>query len=507
MFRNQSSLRRYANRFISRSSTALASLNRPTEIDVQELLKLLNNRPNGVLVAEDGVSEDLTRYNHDWTNQYKGNSRVVVRPQSTAEVSRILKYCNSRMIGVVPQGGNTALTGGSVPLDCEVVLSLEKMSDIHSLDPTTGILTCDAGCILQNLLDFAAAKDHLVPVDLGAKGTCQIGGNISTNAGGSFYFRYGSLHANVVGLEVVLANGDILDMGCTTANLKDNTGYDMKHLFIGAEGTLGIVTRAALLCPRLPPSRCTTLLACDSFDNVLNVLEIAKKSLGEILAAFEFIDGPAMNLVCQTQSKPLPLPASQDCPYYVLVESHGSCAEHDQAKMDKFLNILYEEDYVVDGVVAASLEQMNAMWYLRESCNPSCVSSGYVYKYDVSLPIPEFPRFVEELKEALNDRTFCSLDYFNWGHVIDGNLHCNVVCRGNFETNSSLRERIDRYVFEGVEKRGGSISAEHGLGQQKRKYMAKLHGSETLSKMYDIKRLFDPNRILNPGKYLPEDCR
>jgi len=163
-----------------------------------------------------------------------------VRPQSTSEVSRILKYCNSRMIGVVPQGGNTGLTGGSVPLECEVVLSLENLRDIHSLDPTTGILTCDTGCILQNLLDFAAARDHLVPVDLGAKGTCQIGGNISTNAGGSFYFRYGSLHANIVGLEVVLANGDILNMGCTPANLKDNTGYDMKHLFIGAEGTLGV---------------------------------------------------------------------------------------------------------------------------------------------------------------------------------------------------------------------------------------------------------------------------
>mmetsp|Transcript_24266 Transcript_24266/g.59400 ORF Transcript_24266/g.59400 Transcript_24266/m.59400 type:complete len:418 (+) Transcript_24266:476-1729(+) len=411
------------------------------------------------------------------------------------------------MIGVVPQGGNTGLTGGSVPLECEVVLSLENLRDIHSLDPTTGILTCDTGCILQNLLDFAAARDHLVPVDLGAKGTCQIGGNISTNAGGSFYFRYGSLHANIVGLEVVLANGDILNMGCTPANLKDNTGYDMKHLFIGAEGTLGVVTRAALLCPRLPSSRCTTLLACDSFDDVLNVLEVAKKSMGEILAAFEFIDGPTMNLVCQSRSKPLPFPSFQDCPYYLLVESHGSCEEHDQAKMDKFLNTLFDEDYVVDGIIASSLKQMNEMWYLREACNPSCVSRGYVYKYDLSLPIPEFPRFIEQLKEALSDSSLCSLDFFNWGHVIDGNLHCNIVCRDNFELNSSLKERIEHYVFEGVKGRGGSMSAEHGLGQQKRKYMPKLHRPETLSKMHDIKYIFDPNGILNPGKYLPQDYR
>ncbi|KAL3941691.1 MAG: hypothetical protein SGBAC_004004, partial [Bacillariaceae sp.] len=417
-------------------------------------------------------------------NQYQGNSQVVVRPQSTDEVSRILKYCNSRRIGVVPQGGNTGLTGGSVPLESEVVLSLEKMTDIHSLDPTSGILTCDAGCILQNLLDFAAAQDHLVPVDLGAKGTCQIGGNISTNAGGSFYFRYGSLHANVVGLEVVLANGDVLNMGCSPANLKDNTGYDMKHLFIGAEGTLGI--------------------ACRSFDDVLKVLEVAKTSMGEILACFEFMDGPVMDLVCQTHSKPLPFPSSEDSPYYLLVETHGSCEEHDMAKMDKFLSILFDEDHVVDGIIASSLKQMDEMWYLREACNPSVVSSGYVYKYDVSLPIPEFPRFVEELQELLSYESYDSLDFFNWGHVIDGNLHCNIVCRDSFEMNSTFKQAIEHFVFAGITKRGGSISAEHGLGQQKCKYMPEIHQPETMSKMYGLKHLFDPNGILNPGKYLPQ---
>lgn len=335
------------------------------------------------------------------------------------------------------------------------------------------------------------------------------------------------MHANIVGLEVVLANGDILNMGCYPANMKDNTGYDMKHLFIGAEGTLGVgkqaivgfglgtlsvwltdsfiskmlVTRAAILCPRIPSSRCTTLLACQSFDNVLKVLEAAKKSMGEILAAFEFMDGPVMNLVCQKRSKPLPF-QSHDCPYYLLVETHGSCEEHDRAKVENFLHTLFAENLLVDGIFASSLRQMNEMWDLREACNPSCVSSGHVYKYDVSLPIPEFPHFIEELKESLSATPCCSLDFFNWGHVIDGNLHCNVVCRDDFEANPSLKERIDNNVFDGVQKRGGSISAEHGLGQQKRKYIPKIHQPETLSKMYDIKYIFDPNGILNPGKYL-----
>lgn len=501
MLLNQPSLRRYPNCLKNRNLTTLASLNCPTENDKAELLKLLNNRPGSVLFA-DADSDRLGHYNRDWTKQYRGNSRIVLRPQATDEVSRILKYCNTRMIGVVPQGGNTGLTGGSVPLDCEVVLSMEKISHIHSLDPTTGILTCDTGCILQNLLDFAAARGHLVPVDLGAKGTCQIGGNISTNAGGSFYFRYGSLHANIVGLEVVLANGDILNLGCNPANLKDNTGYDMQHLFIGAEGTLGIVTRAAILCPRLPVSRCTTLLACKSFDDVLIVLELAKQSMGEILAAFEFMDGPVMKLVCQTRSKPLPFPSTQDCPYYLLVEAHGSSAEHDRAKMDHFLRASFDEGLVVNGIIASSLKQTNEIWDLREACNPSCVSSGYVYKYDLSLPIPEFPHFIRELKEELSVSPSCGLNFFNWGHVIDGNLHCNIVCRDDFEVNSDLKEIIENCVFDGVQKRGGSISAEHGLGQQKRKHLPKIHQPETLSKMYEIKHIFDPNGILNPSKYL-----
>eukprot|EP00980_Cylindrotheca_fusiformis_P010414 scaffold2315_cov113-Cylindrotheca_fusiformis.AAC.7 len=323
------------------------------------------------------------------------------------------------------------------------------MDSIHRLDPVTGILYCDAGCILQNLQDYAADHDHLVPVDLGAKGTCQIGGNISTNAGGSYYYRYGSLHANIVGLEVVLANGDILNLGCDPALLKNNTGYDLKHL-----------------------------------------------------AAFEFMDDPVIKLVQQVNPDAVaPLP-SLGHPYYILVESHGSSQENDQLKMEAFIEQSFQENLVVDGIMASSLQQREDIWILRESCNPSTASSGYSYKYDISLPIAEFPLFVEEMKASLTPHS-SDLEVVNWGHAIDENLHCNIVSIGQFDVDHDLSKAIEGYVFGAVKKRRGSISAEHGLGQYKNKFMSQLHSPEILSKMVDIKKLFDPNGILNPGKYLP----
>jgi D-2-hydroxyglutarate dehydrogenase len=422
----------------------------------------------------------------------------VVRPQSTEEVSSILKYCNEKRIGVVPQAGNTGLVGGSIPIHQEVVLSVEQLNHIQELDPISGILKAEAGCILQNLQDYAADRDYLVPVDLGAKGTCQIGGNVSTNAGGSYYYRYGSLHANVMGLEVVLANGDILNLSYDPCHLKDNTGYDLKHLFVGAEGTLGVVTKVALLCPRLPQSKCASFLACQSFDQVCESLTLAKSHLGEILAAFEFMDGPVLEIV-QHQSD-IPLPLSEIYPYSILVETHGSNAAHDQEKMESFVEAVMDQGVAVDGVLAQSLGQVQDMWKIRESCNPAVAASGYVYKYDVSLAVPDFPHFIDEIRGGIPDSAVCT----NWGHIIDGNLHCNIVVPGKYEKDEELLEKIEGLVLEEVLKRGGSISAEHGLGQYKHKYMPQIKDPATLATMKAVKKQFDPNGILNPGKYLPQ---
>lgn len=438
----------------------------------------------------------------------------MVRPQSTKEVSEILKYCHQRRVGVVPQAGNTGLVGGSIPIQQEIVLSVELLHHIEEgslfRNGNSGILKSQSGCILQDLQDYAASQQYLVPVDLGAKGTCQIGGNISTNAGGSYYYRYGSLHANVLGLEVVLPhNGEILNLGYDPSpHFKDNTGYDLKHLFVGAEGTLGVVTKVALSCPPFPNSKCAAFLACQTFDQVQKCLRVAKQQLSEILAAFEFMDGQVLELVVQQQQQQpskSSFPLQEIYPYCILVETHGSNESHDQAKMETFVETLFSEEIVVDGVLAQNMGQLDSMWNIREACNPSVAASGYVYKYDVSLEVSDFPRFIHEIRESLpNDSSaVCT----NWGHIMDGNLHCNIVAPGRFDKDDDLCQVIDALVLDKVIERGGSISAEHGLGQYKHKYMPKIKDPAILSTMYSIKKLFDPNGIMNPGKYLPTDER
>ena len=451
-----------------------------------------------------------------------GTSSIVVRPESTEEVSKVLQYCHERRIGVVPQAGNTGLVGGSVGLSSsssvngtthnnateEIILSVERLNQIHDLNPSSGILKAQSGCILQELQDYAAAQDHLVPVDLGAKGTCQIGGNLSTNAGGSYYYRYGSLHANTIGLEVVLPDGTTLNLGYEPCNLKDNTGYDLKHLFIGAEGTLGVITNVALLCPRLPQSKCAAFLACASYEEVHHTLDLAKSQLGEVLAAFEFMDETILNLVLETYPDQ-PFPLSEIPTYSVLVETHGSNEEHDRDKLQYFVETAFVDGLVQDGAIAQNLTQVEEFWKVRESCNPSVAAHGYVYKYDVSLPVTGFADFIQYVEDGLaNCSPFADDDTIllctNWGHVIDGNLHLNVIVPGRYERNDSLYERVEDLVIDGIVSRGGSISAEHGLGQYKHKHMSKIKDAATLQTMRHVKDLFDPHGIMNPGKYLPE---
>jgi len=430
---------------------------------------------------------------------------VIVRPKTTLEVSNILKYCHHRNIGVVPQGGNTGLVGGSVSKESnEIILSLEGLSTIYGLDLPTGILRAQSGCILEDLHTYAAGYDYLVPLDLGSKGTCQIGGNLSTNAGGSYYYRYGSLHATTVGLEVVLPDGTILNLGYDPSHLKDNTGYHLKHLFIGAEGTLGIITGVALLCPRRPSYRGATLLACHSYEQVYETLALAKSQLGEILAAFEFMDKAVLTIVTDRMKTTSPLdgtlPFSTIPNYAILVETHGSSEEHDQIKLQQFVETAFEQGLVRDGTIAQNLRQVQDFWKIRESCNPSVASRGYVYKYDVSLPIQQFEHFIQDIQTQLEEEDAIST---NWGHVIDGNLHLNVIIPGQKERDDNLYYKLEDIVIRGVMNIGGSISAEHGLGQYKNIHLAKIKDVATLKMMQQVKNLFDPHGIMNPGKVLP----
>lgn len=273
--------------------------------------------------------EAIAQYNADWMGKYQGRATTVLRPRTTEEVSKIVRHCNERGIGLVPQGGNTGLVGGSVPVGDEVVLSLGNMSKVRSFDPVSGILVADAGCVLESLSDYLQPHAHLMPLDLGAKGSCQIGGNVATNAGGLRLLRYGSLHGSVLGLEVVLPSGQILN--ALTTLRKDNTGYDLKQLFIGSEGTLGVITGVSILTPPIPRASNNVILALPRFENVLPLFGEVKARLGEILSAFEWLDRGSYDLaVKHGQGRALSEDEVEGAACFVLVETSGGRGEHDE---------------------------------------------------------------------------------------------------------------------------------------------------------------------------------
>mmetsp|Transcript_45417 Transcript_45417/g.74013 ORF Transcript_45417/g.74013 Transcript_45417/m.74013 type:complete len:564 (-) Transcript_45417:31-1722(-) len=440
---------------------------------------------------------ELEAYNVDWMRKYRGKSQVAIRPKTAEHVSKILGYCNARKLAVVPQGGNTGLVGGSVPVHDEVVINLGAMNQIISFDEVSGILVCEAGCILEALDNFLAELGFMMPLDLGAKGSCQIGGNVSTNAGGLRLVRYGSLHGTVIGLQVVLADGTIIDNISTLR--KDNTGYHLNHLFIGSEGTLGIVTAVSIVTPRRPKSTMVALLACEDFEKVQKTLIEARKSLGEILSAIEYLDRPSMDLVLAHQMgvrDPLPDTPS---PFYVLIEVAGSNAEHDEAKLNAFLEQALEQEVVVNGAVAQDETQMKSFWKLRETITESLSRAGAVYKYDISIPLPVMFQCVEDMRKRLGDKA----EVVSYGHIGDGNLHLNIYTPQKMTADPEVLGLIEPYVYEWTASKRGSISAEHGLGVMKANHIHYSKTPESVQLMTNIKSLLDPNNILNPYKVLP----
>mmetsp|Transcript_44596 Transcript_44596/g.93596 ORF Transcript_44596/g.93596 Transcript_44596/m.93596 type:complete len:578 (-) Transcript_44596:72-1805(-) len=524
------------NRHHSQNSTN--GIRGPTSTDLAYFRSVLSRPDRSILTnlsssqratPDEESQNKLARYNQDWTSQYHGDSTLVLRPQGTSEVSHILRYCHDNFIGVVPQGGNTGLCGGATPLRDEIILSLEDMKTIYNIDMHSGILTCDAGSILQNLHEYANDHGYLFPLDIGAKGTCQIGGNVSTNAGGQYFFRFGGLHGTVMGLEVVLPDGSVMHLNMEidkdsgtikqgSTHRKDNTGYDLKHLFIGAEGTLGIVTKVAMACPALPTSKNATILVCDSYTNVLKVLQTAKDELGEILSAMELMDYNTLQLVQEhgfgdsgsrllkdmLQSDPTTQHSEVDRPLFLLVETQGSNSDHDASKMDSFLTHLFERDIINNGFLAQDNKQMAEMWNIRESCNPSVARAGCVYKFDVSIPIEDYMDVAWEVeRKLLTARNSFHPTVCVWGHIADGNAHINIVTPGKFGKDSVLTKDIEATVYESVMRRNGSISAEHGLGQSKNDYLSHIKEKSVLDMMTKMKALFDPHGIMNPGKFLP----
>ncbi|XP_064643132.1 D-2-hydroxyglutarate dehydrogenase, mitochondrial-like isoform X2 [Lineus longissimus] len=460
-----------------------------TDKDISFFKDLLANR---VLKGGEGHDDDLDEYNVDWLQSYRGRSKLVLKPKTTEEVSKIVKYCNERSLAVVPQGGNTSLVGGSVPVFDEIVLSMKLMNQVISLDPISGILICEAGCILENLEAYVGDHDLVMPLDLGAKGSCHIGGNISTNAGGVRLLRYGSLHGSVLGLEVVLPSGDVLD--CLSTLRKDNTGYDMKQLFIGSEGTLGVITKAAILCPTKPKSTQVAFLGLPNFHNVIKTFKEAKGILAEVLSAYEFMDSQSMDVVRDRLGYKSPIP---DHSFYVLIEVSGSNAEHNEEKLNLFLEKVMEAGYVENGTVATDSKKISEFWNLRDGIAPAFRSSGHAYLYDFSIPLQHFDDFVEIVKEHLGDKVqYCT----GMGHLADGNLHLNVSTE---KFDRDVLHKIEPFVYELTANYRGSISAEHGLGFKKANAISYSKSDLAVKLMSQTKKLYDPKGIMNPYKLLP----
>ncbi|RIB08189.1 hypothetical protein C2G38_2147195 [Gigaspora rosea] len=455
-----------------------------------------------IIVDNGNNQDDLLPYNTDWMKKYRGKSRLVAKPKTTEQIAKLVKYCNENKLAIVPQGGNTGLVGGGVPLFDEIIISTNNLNKIRDFDPISGTLVCDAGCILEVLDNYLAERGYMVPLDLGAKGSCHIGGNVATNAGGLRLLRYGSLHGNVLGLEVVLPDGTILENLSTLR--KDNTGYDIKQLFIGSEGTLGIITGVSILTPRRPKSVNVAVFCLNSFQNVQEAFNISKGELTEILSAFEFWDINALRMVKHHLFQGTNLPLEDKYPFYVLVETSGSNKEHNEEKLHNFMEILMTKGVVEDGVVAQDNTQIQNLWLMREGIPEAGSKSGSVYKYDLSIPLPVFYNLVEDMSKRLKDAGIFGKDklvtnVFGFGHVGDGNLHLNIVAKSY---SPEITKLIEPYVYEWTANYKGSVSAEHGLGLMKAGCIGYSKSQKMISIMKQIKQSIDPNGIMNPYKFI-----
>jgi len=434
------------------------------------------------------ASDDTAPYLTDWRKQFSGPAVCVVRPASTAEVSAIVRLCAEAGIAIVPQGGNTGLCGGSVPTGTrpEIVLSLSRMNRIRELDALNNTVTVEAGCVLADVQRAAAQADRLFALSLGAEGSCQIGGNLSTNAGGVNVLRYGNARDQVLGLEAVLPDGRLWDG--LRALRKDNTGYDLKQLFIGAEGTLGIVTAAVLKLHPRPTASATAWIEVANPQRAVELLSHLRNACGDRLTAFELLSRNCIDAVLAHRPQIRdPLPGSA---WAVLVQLGDSGSDADlHARLEQAL-----EGAVQDAVVAKNESEAKALWAIRESIPEAQFSN---VKHDISVAVSKVPEFIERTDAAIG-KAFPGMPVFCFGHVGDGNLHYNIG------DAALLRHRaeVNRIVYESVDALGGSISAEHGLGQLKRAEIA-LHKSPLeLELMRAVKQALDPQGLMNPGKVL-----
>jgi D-lactate dehydrogenase (cytochrome) len=450
-----------------------------------------------VLTEADAVAPFLV----DWRRRYVGRALAVVLPATTEEVARIVAWCSRTGTPVVPQGGNTGLVGGATPDDSgrAILVSLKRMTRIRAVDPANNTLTAEAGCVLLDVQAAARAHDRLFPLSLAAEGSATIGGNLSTNAGGIQVLRYGNARELCLGLEVVLPSGEVWN-GLRGLR-KDNTGYDLRDLFIGAEGTLGIITAACLKTFPLPRAQVTALLAVPSLHAALQLLGDAQSRCGPTLTGFECFSDFCLSLV-ERHFASQRSPFAERHPHYVLMElSDHEDQPHATTLAESLIAAAIESGLVVDAAIAQSIAQARALWLLRESISEAQTHEGKNIKHDIAVPISSITRFVEET-DALLQQRFPGVRMVTFGHLGDGNLHYNVSPPLGMDEAAflALQPAIYATVHDQAHAFGGSISAEHGIGQLKRNENARYKSETELRLMKTLKQALDPLGIMNPGK-------
>jgi len=447
---------------------------------------------------------DVAPFFTDWRRVFPGSGLAAVRPANTGEVSKVVALCAQHGVAVVPQGGNTSLCGGSVPRAPgvasrpEIVLSVARLNRIRSVDPLNDTLTVDAGCVLQAIQQAADAAGRLFPLSLGAEGSCQIGGNLSTNAGGVGVLRYGNARDLVLGLEVVLPDGRVWDG--LKALRKDNTGYDLKQLFMGAEGTLGIITAAVLKLFPKPSAAATAWIAVESPQKAVELLAALRALMGDRLTAFELISRVCLDSVIQCKPA-IPDPLRERHPWYVLCElTDGGTPQALAERAESALMECTEQGILIDVALAQSEAQANALWSIRDTIPEAQFTN---VKHDVSVPVSSIPRMVDEGMAELT-RAFPGCVGYIFGHIGDGNLHYNIGMSDEAGTREFMKniKAVNEIVYSVVDRLGGSISAEHGVGQLKRDSIKSRKPAVEMELMQRVKDALDPQGIMNPGKVL-----
>ena len=443
-------------------------------------------------------------YLTDWRKRYTGRARAVVRPASSAEVAALVQACAASNTPIVPQGGNTSMVGGATPDTSgdAIVLSLARLNAVRAVDPLNNTITVEAGCTLHQVQQAADAVERLFPLSLAAEGSATIGGNLSTNAGGTQVLRYGNARELTLGLEVVLPSGELWN-GLRGLR-KDNTGYDLRDLFIGAEGTLGVITAACLKTFPKPAGRATALIALPSIDNALALLALAQDAAGPALTGFELISDICLRLV-ERHFAAHRSPFAERHPFTALIElSDHSGDAHASATMQSIAEQAIERGVARDAVIAQSVAQGRGLWALRELISEAQAAEGKNIKHDISVPISAIARFVLET-DALIAARVPGVRMVTFGHLGDGNLHYNVSPPEGMDPDEFMAQQPDVYrlVHDQVIRHQGSISAEHGIGQLKRDENRRYKSDVEVALMRAIKRAIDPRNIMNPGKVVP----